>query len=45
MTCSLLDKYYFWKVEAEIVRQQDAKRGLSSKSEAQDTALRIISLK
>ncbi|XP_028803649.1 clp protease adapter protein ClpF, chloroplastic [Neltuma alba] len=32
------------EVEAEIVRQQDAKRGLSSKSEAQDAALRIISL-
>ncbi|XP_054824906.1 clp protease adapter protein ClpF, chloroplastic-like isoform X1 [Prosopis cineraria] len=33
------------EVEAEIVKRQDAKRGLSSKSEAQDAALRIISLR
>ncbi|KAK4263537.1 hypothetical protein QN277_028932 [Acacia crassicarpa] len=33
------------EVEVEIVKQQDAKRGLSSKSEAQDVALRIISLR
>ncbi|KAF7828001.1 clp protease adapter protein ClpF, chloroplastic [Senna tora] len=32
------------EVEAEIIKQQDAKRGLSSKSEAQDKALQMISL-
>ncbi|KAI4314108.1 hypothetical protein L6164_027044 [Bauhinia variegata] len=33
------------EVEAEIVKQQEAKRGLSSKSEAQDKALSIIRLR
>lgn len=33
------------EVEAEIVRQQEEKRGLSSKSEAQDKAISIIRLR
>ena len=38
-------KKYFWKVEAEVINQQLSKRGLSSKSEAQDKALSIITLR
>jgi len=36
---------YFWKVEEEVIKQQQSKRGLSSKSEAQDKALSIIRLR
>ncbi|XP_022735306.1 clp protease adapter protein ClpF, chloroplastic [Durio zibethinus] len=33
------------EVEAEILKQQDAKRGLSSKSEAQDKAISLVRLR
>jgi len=44
MTCCLLKKYCFSKVEEEVIKQQQSKRGLSSKSEAQDKAISIIRL-
>jgi len=43
MTCSLFG--CFWKVEEEVIKQQQSKRGLSSKSEAQDKGLSIIRLR
>lgn len=45
MTCCLLKKYCFSKVEEEVIKQQQSKRGLSSKSEAQDKAISIIRLR
>jgi len=45
MISSLLIKSFSWKVEAEVMRQQEAKRGSSSKSEAQDKAISIIRLR
>ena len=44
MTCCLLKKYCFSKVEEEVIKQQQSKRGLSSKGEAQDKAISIIRL-
>lgn len=35
----------FAEVEAEVIRQQEAKRGLSSKGEAQDKAISIVRLR
>ena len=44
--CSMfINKYSALKVEAEILKQQEAKRGLSSKSEAQDKAISIMRLR
>ncbi|CAK7326163.1 unnamed protein product [Dovyalis caffra] len=41
----MLNEFASWKVEAEVIGQQEAKRGSSSKSEAQDKAIRIIRLR
>lgn len=45
MNSSLPNKRSFCKVEAEVIRQQEAKRGSSPKSEAQDMAISIIRLR
>lgn len=37
--------FYLLKVEAEIIKQQESKRGLTSKSEVQDKGLNIIRLR
>ena len=41
----LPDKRLYWKVEAEVAKQQEGKRGSSSRSEAQDKAISIIRLR
>lgn len=45
MARNLLDKYCLWKVEEEVIKQKQSKRGMSSKSEAQDKALSVIRLR
>lgn len=45
MARNLLDKYFLWKVEEEVIKQKQSKRGMSSKSEAQDKALSVIRLR
>lgn len=40
-----INRYSPFKVEAEILKQKEAKRGLSSKSEAQDKAISIVRLR
>lgn len=43
---SLLIMFSSWKVEAEVIKQQEAKRGpASSKSEAQDKGINILCLR
>lgn len=37
--------FYLLKVEAEIIKQQESKKGLTSKSEVQDKGLNIIRLR
>lgn len=43
--CRFLIECVHWKVEAEVIRQQETKMGSTAKSEAQDTAISIIRLR